>query len=193
MPNNNKILLLSCCAPCACAVIKKLCDDKQNFAVVFYNPNIHPKEEYLKRRDEQKRLCQTWNIEFIELEYDPLRWLELASPYKGEPERGRRCSLCFELRLQRVMEYAKQNGFTAVASVLGVSRYKDLKQVNAAALSASEKTAVPYLEIEGRKNGMQQTRLTLIKELGLYSQTYCGCIYSMNRRPPIPQTPQDNT
>ena len=73
------------------------------------------------------------------------------------------------------MEYAKENGFCAVASVLGVSRYKDLNQVNEAAFKASAETGMPYLEIEGRKNGMQDLRKRLIKDLNLYSQTYCGC------------------
>lgn len=178
MTKQEKILLLSCCAPCSCAVIRKLKDDGVNFAVLFYNPNIHPQTEYEKRRDEQKKLCQKWNIEFIELEYNPEDWLKMAEPYKDEPERGKRCSLCFEYRLTRAMQYAKQNHFTAVTSVLGVSRWKNLAQVNQAALSASKHTNIPYIEIEGRKNGMQEKRSQLIKELNLYNQIYCGCIFS---------------
>ena len=130
------------------------------------------------RRDEQQKLCAIWDIEFIEMEYDPENWLKATLPYKDEPERGARCSLCFELRLQKVMTYAKAHGFACVASVLGVSRWKNLSQVNAAAAAASAKTGVPYLEIEGRKHGMQEARLALIKELMLYNQDYCGCVYS---------------
>ncbi len=181
MPETQKILLLSCCAPCACAVIKKLHEDGADFAVAFYNPNIHPAAEYAKRRDEQKNLCEKWGIAFIELEYNPADWLKMAEPYKDAPERGERCSKCFEYRLKRVMDYAKANGYTAVASVLGVSRWKDLNQVNAAAYKASAAAGVPYVEIEGRKHGMQEARLSLIKELGLYNQDYCGCVYSMRR------------
>jgi len=180
--NQEKLLLLSCCAPCSCAVIEKLHNDGVNFAVLFYNPNIYPQEEYLKRMEEQKRLCAMWNIDFIELEYDSKNWLEMALPYKDEPERGIRCSLCFEYRLTRAMQYAKENGFSAVSSVLGVSRWKNLAQVEEAALRASKKTGVPYISIEGRKNGMQEKRLNLIKELGLYNQTYCGCIFSIENK-----------
>ena len=183
MTNKDKILLLSCCAPCSCAVIRKLKDDGINFAVLFYNPNIHPKEEYEKRRDEQKNLCEKWGIEFIELEYNPEEWLKMATPYKDEPERGKRCSLCFEFRLKRAMEYALSQGFSRVASVLGVSRWKDLSQVNAAAALASAATGAEYIEIEGRKHGMQEARSRLIKELNLYNQTYCGCIYSLQNQP----------
>lgn len=178
MSEMPKILLLSCCAPCACAVIKKLHDDGVDFAVAFYNPNIHPEAEYIKRRDEQKRLCEQWNIQFVEFEYNPDVWFQQTLPYKDEPERGKRCDICFELRLKRVMQYAKENGFEAVASVLGVSRWKNLAQVNAAAARASAQVGVPYVEIEGRKHGMQEARLALIKELQLYNQDYCGCVYS---------------
>lgn len=173
-----KILLLSCCAPCACAVIKKLIINEEDFAVLFYNPNIHPEDEYIKRRDEQKKLCEEWGVEFIELEYNPKDWLKMAEPYKDEPEKGKRCSLCFEFRLTRAMEYAKENEYTCVASVLGVSRWKNLTQVREAARISSEKTGVPYLDIEGRKNGMQEARSALNKMLKLYKQNYCGCCYS---------------
>lgn len=175
MMTEQKILLLSCCAPCSCAVIKTLAEQKKDFAVVFYNPNIRPFAEYIKRRDENKRVCEFYGVPFVELEYDNERWCELTLGLENEPERGKRCSLCFYMRLKRVMNYAKENGFTAVASVLGVSRWKNLAQVNEAAYKASAETFMPYLEIEGRKGGMQELRASLIKELNLYNQTYCGC------------------
>ena len=170
-----RFLLLSCCAPCSCAVIKILAEEKQDFAVAFYNPNIRPQAEYVKRMSENKRVCEMYGVPFVELEYDNARWCELTAGLENEPERGKRCDICFYMRLKRVMEYAKANGFDAVASVLGVSRYKDLAQVNRAAAKASAETGVPYLEIEGRKGGRQELRAQLIKELGLYNQNYCGC------------------
>ena len=177
VPQNfaGKFLLLSCCAPCSCAVIKTLAEQKKDFAVVFYNPNIRPLAEYEKRRNENERVCKMYGIDFIELEYDNERWCALTHGLENEPERGKRCSLCFEMRLKRVMEYAKENGYTAVASVLGVSRWKNLTQVNEAAYKAAEATGMPYVEIEGRKHGMQELRAALIKELNLYNQIYCGC------------------
>lgn len=170
-----KILLLSCCAPCCCAVIEKMAREEYNFAVAFYNPNIVPAAEYEKRKNENLHLCEKWGIPFVELEYDNERWCSEISGLENEPERGRRCDVCFYMRLKRVMRYAKDNGFDAVASVLGVSRYKDLAQVNRAAAKASEESGVPYVEIEGRKGGMQERRQQLICELELYSQDYCGC------------------
>lgn len=171
----EKILLLSCCAPCSCAVIKTLAEQKKNFAVVFYNPNIRPYAEYIKRRGENERVCRLYGVPFIELEYDNERWCELTHGLENEPERGKRCSICFYMRLKRVMEYAQANGYTAVGSVLGVSRWKNLAQVNDSAYKAAAETDFPYIEIEGRKHGMQELRAALIKELNLYNQNYCGC------------------
>lgn len=173
--SKRKLLLLSCCAPCSCAVIKKLAADHVDFTVVFYNPNIRPYAEYEKRCAENKKVCELYGVPFIDLEYDNERWCQLTKGLENEPERGNRCSICFEMRLKRVMEYAKVNGFTAVSSVLGVSRYKDLEQVNAAAERAGQSVGINYLQIEGRKNGMQELRQHLIKELNLYNQNYCGC------------------
>ena len=153
MSNKEKILLLSCCGPCSCAVIKTMAEEGKDFAVVFYNPNIRPFKEYEKRRDENERVCDLYQVPFIELEYDNDRWCALTKGLENEPERGKRCSVCFEMRLKRAMKYALENGFTAVASVLGVSRYKNLDQVNEAAQKASQKTGCPYIHIEGRKGG----------------------------------------
>lgn len=90
-----KILLLSCCAPCCCAVIEKMARDGYDFAVAFYNPNIVPAAEYEKRREENRRLCEGRKIPFIELEYDNERWRNLIKGLENEPERGRRCDVCF--------------------------------------------------------------------------------------------------
>ena len=175
----EKLLLLSCCAPCSVAVIKDLADKKENFAVVFYNPNIAPEEEYKHRLTENKRICEAFRIPFIELDYDPANWHERIKGFEKEPERGKRCDICFHMRLKKAMEYARENGFTYVASVLGASRHKDLNQVNGAANKASHETGIPYKQIEARKMGMQELRHELIKELEIYEQPYCGCFYSI--------------
>ncbi len=170
-----RFLLLSCCAPCSCAVIQKLSEEKADFAVLFYNPNIRPLAEYQKRCDENKKLCEQYKVDFIELEYDNEYWCSLTKGLENLPERGERCSICFGMRLERTFKYAKENNFDAVASVLGISRYKNLEQVNRVAHEVANRAGLPYLEIEGRKDGMQELRTRLIKDLGLYNQDYCGC------------------
>ncbi len=179
-----KFLLLSCCAPCSCAVIKTLAEKAEDFEVVFYNPNVVPEEEYIKRRNENRRICEVYDIPFIELEYDHEKWNQAIKGLEEEPERGKRCEMCFYMRLKKVMAYAQSRGISQVASVLGVSRYKDLAQVNRAAYRAADETGVAYLEIEGRKGGMQELRCRLIKDMALYNQKYCGCQFSISKKTP---------
>ena len=170
---SDKMLLLSCCAPCSCAVIKHLAEKGFNFAVIFYNPNIRPLSEYRRRADENKRVCEIYDVPFIELEYDNERWCYLTTGLENLPERSKRCDICFEMRLKRVFEYAQKNGFTQVSSVLGFSRYKDFEQVNRAAERAGGKEI--YVPINWRKGGLQELSQILKKELSLYNQIYCGC------------------
>ncbi len=178
----SKLLLLSCCAPCSCAVIDKLAKEKADFAVLFYNPNIAPAEEYEKRRRENECFCKDRKVPFISLEYAPSDWLEAVKGLENEPERGKRCSVCFYLRLKKAMLYAKENGFDIVTSVLGISRYKDMEQVNAAARQAAEETGVAYDFTNWRKNGLEQMRQQLVKETNMYAQSYCGCPFSEKKQ-----------
>ena len=175
----RKLLVLSCCAPCSCAVIKKLVDDGVDVTVLFYNPNIHPQEEYIKRREEQKRVCELFGAHFVELAYEPEKWEQAVRGLECEPERGKRCSQCFYMRLKKAQEYAKEHHFEALTSVLGVSRYKDLNQVNQAAWKAWQTVGKPYWAKNWRKDGLEELRRALIKEFNMYQQTYCGCKYSL--------------
>lgn len=170
---NNKLLLVSCCAPCSCAVIKSLAEKGVNLTVLFYNPNIRPISEYRKRADENKRVCDLYQVPFVELEYDNECWHRLTAGLEDLPERNKRCDICFEMRLKRAFEYAKENGFERVTSVLGFSRYKDFEQVNRAAERAGGQDL--YEPINWRKGGLQELSYALKEELNLYNQTYCGC------------------
>lgn len=178
----EKLLLLSCCAPCSCGVIQKLAGQGRVFTVLFYNPNIDGEGEYQKRLAENKRVCARFGVPFADLPYEPAVWRAAVKGLEAEPERGKRCSVCFELRLARAARYAKEHGFTAFSSVLGISRHKDLNQVNAAARKTARKEGLPYDETNWRKGGTEQLRAALIKEMRIYNQTYCGCPYSRRER-----------
>ncbi|MDR2902860.1 MAG: epoxyqueuosine reductase QueH [Lactobacillales bacterium] len=175
MNREKKLLLLSCCAPCSVGVIHLLHLQGTKFTVVFYNPNIKPLAEYEKRRDENKRICEKLGIPFIELEYTPEVWEKAAKGLENEPERGKRCDICFLIRLKRVAKYAKENGFTDFTSVLGISRYKDFDQVCRAAEKISREEGISYDMTNWRKNGGEEMRARLVKENDIYVQKYCGC------------------
>lgn len=173
-----KLLVLSCCAPCSCAAIKHLVENKTEVTVLFYNPNIFPQAEYEKRRDEQMRLCQRLGAQFVELPYEHDVWLKHVRGLENEPERGKRCSVCFYMRLKQAARYARQHHFDCFASVLGTSRYKDSEQVHRAAQQAWMEEGTPYWANAWRKGGLTELRQALIKEFNLYQQNYCGCEFS---------------
>ncbi len=177
----EKLLLLSCCGPCSCGVIAHLARNGRNFTVLFYNPNIDTAAEYEKRLAENKRVCERYHVPFVSLNYEPQVWQEAVKGLEQEPERGHRCSVCFELRLQQAAQYAKAHGFTHFSSVLGVSRHKDLAQVNAAARAASVQTGVAYDDTNWRKGGLEELRRAVNEEMQLYNQTYCGCAFSKQK------------
>lgn len=172
---NRKLLLVSCCGPCSVGVIRRLKEQGVPFSVLFYNPNIRPFAEYKRRRDENKRLCREEHVPFIELPYNPKAWNKATKGLENEPERGKRCSVCFKLRLTRAAQYALANGFESFTSVFGISRFKNFNQVCAAAEEVSQTFHLPYDMTNWRKKGGLELSERLSKEKHLYRQTYCGC------------------
>lgn len=171
----DKLLLLSCCAPCSVGVIEALHRQGTDFTVLFYNPNIRPTAEYQHRRDENKRICDELSIPFVELPYDPMTWEQATRGLESEPERGKRCDACFLLRLRAAARYAKAHGFTRFSSVLGISRFKDFDQVCRAGKKVEKELGIPYDTTNWRKNGGLERAEKLGKHYNLYRQNYCGC------------------
>ena len=131
VPNGqNKILLHTCCAPCSGEIIEALIQANIQFTIFFYNPNIHPVKEYEMRKDENKLFAEKHHIPFVDADYDTEEWFARAKGLEYEPERGLRCTMCFDMRLERTALYAYENDFSVFATSLGISRWKDLNQVN---------------------------------------------------------------
>jgi epoxyqueuosine reductase len=181
LPNQaEKLLLHSCCAPCSGAVMEKLLENEVNYSIFFYNPNIHPLKEYELRKEENIRFAQKHNIPFIDVDYDKDNWFERAKGMEDEPERGIRCTMCFEMRFERTALYAHENGFPVISSSLGISRWKNMEQINQAGMkSANKYPNMIYWTYNWRKLGGSQRMITLSKEEEFYQQEYCGCVYSL--------------
>ena len=181
LPNGEKKLLLhSCCAPCAGEIMEAVAISEIETTVFFYNPNIHPQEEYEIRKDENKRFCEKLGFNFIDADYDKDNWFERIKGLENEPERGARCTQCFDMRFERSALYAKENGFKVYATTLGISRWKDMDQIN----SSGEKAAGRYDEIQywdfnWRKKGGAARMIEISKREQFYQQEYCGCVYSL--------------
>ncbi|MBF13649.1 MAG: hypothetical protein CMF46_04740 [Legionellales bacterium] len=188
LPTGKKRLLLhSCCAPCAGDLMQRLVDSDITFVIYFYNPNIHPQKEYLLRKDENKRFADQHNIPMIDADYDVKNWFDRTKGFELTPERGQRCTHCFDMRFEHTAAYAAKHGYDLISSSLGISRWKNMDQINACGLRAAEPyEALDYWTINWRKGGGVKRMSMISHQQKFYQQQYCGCVYSLrdtnNRR-----------
>ena len=176
----KKLLLHSCCAPCSGDIMLRLKDSNIDYTVYFYNPNIHPHEEYMLRKEENKVFAKKNNIPFIDDDYNPRDWFEKTKGMELEPERGKRCTTCFNMRFIRTAEYANKYGFDIISSTLGISRWKDMNQINISGNHAVSKFEdLIYWDYNWRKQNGSHRMIEVSKNENFYMQEYCGCIYSM--------------
>ncbi|MCI8777955.1 MAG: epoxyqueuosine reductase QueH [Bacilli bacterium] len=186
--DNKKIptlLLHSCCAPCSSYCLEYL----SNFfkiTIFYYNPNITEKEEYLKRVVEQKRLIKElpckYEIKFLEGNYNPKLFFNLSKGLEREPEKGKRCFKCYELRLQETALIAKKLDFDYFATTLTLSPYKNSNWVNEIGEKLETKYNIKYLYSDFKKKNGYKRSIELSKIYNLYRQDYCGCIYSKKNK-----------
>jgi len=181
LPNQaDKLLLHSCCAPCAGDIMERLLKADIQYSIYFYNPNIHPRQEYDIRKEENIRFAQKYNIPFIDADYDSENWFARAKGMENEPERGIRCSMCFDMRFMRTALYAHEHGFPVISSTLGISRWKDMDQINDSGIrAASPYEGMTYWTYNWRKNNGSSRMIEVSKREGFYQQEYCGCVYSL--------------
>ena len=177
---SNKLLLHSCCAPCSGPLLEKIKVSGIELTILFYNPNIHPKAEYEIRKSENKRFADKLGIEVVDLDYDVQNWFARAKGMEYDPERGARCSMCFDMRFVRTALYAYEHGFSVITSSLGISRWKDMDQINRSGVKAAQNyPGIIYWTYNWRKDGGSDRMYELAKEENFYQQEYCGCIFSL--------------
>ena len=174
-----KLLLHSCCAPCSGAIIESLVSEGVRPVVFFSNSNIESREEYDKRLAELRRYCALFDLELVDDIYDHEDWLRFISGLENEPERGARCRKCFEYRLRRAAQLARERGLDTVATSLASSRWKSLEQVDEAGNAACRGVeGVYWWSRNWRRGGLQERRGEIIREQAFYNQTFCGCEFS---------------
>ena len=181
LKNNErpKLLIHACCAVCSTVALEVL-NKYMDIVVYFYNPNIHPIEEYEIRKNENKRFCDKLGFECIDGDYDKDNWFERIKGLEDEPERGKRCTQCFDMRFERSALFAQENGFGVYATTLGISRWKDMEQINSSGLRAAKRYEdVSYWDFNWRKQGGSSRMVEISKREEFYQQEYCGCVYSL--------------
>lgn len=180
-----RLLLHSCCGPCSSYVLEYL-SAYFDVTVFYYNPNIYPRAEYEKRRDEQLRLLREMPfsspVSAIVGDYAPAVFDEAAKGFEGAPEGGARCARCFELRLEETAKAAKARGFDYFGTTLSVSPHKNARVINEIGAALSEKYGVSYLASDFKKREGYKRSIQLSREYNLYRQDYCGCIFSAGDR-----------
>jgi epoxyqueuosine reductase len=177
---SKNVLLHTCCAPCCGEVIQAMCASGLKVTLFFYNPNIHPVKEYELRKLENIRYAEKYNIAFIDADYDPDNWFERIQGLEDAPERGERCTKCFDMRFERTALYAHEHNFSVFTSSLGISRWKDMDQINDSGLrSAARYSDLEYWTYNWRKKGGADRMYKIAKQEAFYKQEYCGCVYSL--------------
>ncbi|MBB72555.1 MAG: hypothetical protein CMF50_09180 [Legionellales bacterium] len=178
--NGQRLLLHSCCAPCSGEVMEAIIASGIEFTIFFYNPNIHPRKEYDIRKDENIRFAEKHNIPFVDADYDVDNWFARAKGMEMEPERGIRCTMCFDMRFERTALYAHEHGFDVISSSLGISRWKNMNQINDCGERAAAKyPGITYWTYNWRKQGGSARMIEISKAEEFYQQEYCGCAYSL--------------
>ncbi len=175
----NKLLLHSCCAPCSGEIIEAVIASNIDTTIFFYNPNIHPQREYEIRKNEHKRFAEKWHIPFYDGDYDRKEWFERIKGLENEPERGERCTKCFDMRLERTALFAHEQNIPVFTTSLSISRWKDINQVMKAAHRAAAHYNLIFWDYNWRKSGGSQRGIEISKRERFYKQEYCGCVYSL--------------
>jgi len=193
-----QVLLHACCAPCSSAIVEWLIAHHIEPVIYYFNPNIYPQSEYDIRKNESRRHADSLGIRWIDDDYRHDIWLQAVCGLENEPERGRRCEMCFYHRLLATARKAQQLGIPFFATTLASSRWKNLDQVNAAGLKAEQSVcqsegrsvsdsglssisaavSPKFWPQNWRKDGLQERRNELLKQYNFYNQLYCGCEFS---------------
>lgn len=181
----KKILLHSCCAPCSTAVIERLVSE-YDITILYYNPNIYPEEEYLKRKNEEIKYIEILNknnpenlISMLDCDYDNITFYKSVKGLENEREGGARCAVCFKLRLEKTALLAKQHAFDCFGTTLTVSPHKNSDLINSIGKALSQNIGVEFLVSNFKKQNGYKRSVELSKENGLYRQNYCGCEFAL--------------
>lgn len=172
-----KLLLHTCCACCGSVIAKQL-SETYDVTLFAFNSNIHPKAEYIRRLEDVLRVAKNLNLKVIEDDYDPQAWLHAVKGLENEPEGGKRCEICFRLRLKQTAQYAKEHGFDLFASTLTTGRNKKANVINPIGSAIASTVGIPFLARDFKKQGGLDDSMAACATHNIERQDYCGCVFS---------------
>ncbi len=174
-----KIVLHVCCGVCAAGAAEVLVNEGHQVVGFFYNPNIHPAEEYQRRLETARRVAQEMNFPLEAPAYEPEEWLKQTNSLKDEPEGGERCQVCYRLRLEKTYDYMVDCGADAFTTTLTISPQKSAQIINSIGqkIGGEKFLGRDFKKKEGFKRAVE-----LANRWQLYRQDYCGCMYSVRQR-----------
>ncbi len=181
----KSVVLHSCCAPCSSYCVEYL-SNYFDIMVLFFNPNIYPREEYFRRVKEQKeflsRMKSPNKLDFIEGDYDTMVFYNNASSRVVESEGERACQNCYRFRLEKAAELALDMGYDYFATTLSISPHKNSQDINRIGEEVADRIGICHLPSDFKKKNGYKRSVELSNDLGLYRQDYCGCVYSKVER-----------
>ena len=184
-----RVLLHTCCGPCASSIVERMLERGHTVTMFFYNPNIFPRDEYMKRERSARKVAEYFGVEFID-PIDPSadgwekahrNWLAKVNGLESQPEGRLRCAVCFGERLAVAAAYAAAHGHDAYATSLVMGPMKDIGLINRIGDVWGKRYGVTFISENFRKRGGYPRSIELSKTLSLYRQNYCGCEFSMNK------------
>lgn len=176
----GSVLLHCCCAPCATSVTERVIKTIKP-VLYYYNPNIYPEAEYLKRLSELEKLARHFSLELISEPYDENEFLDAIAGFENEKEGGARCPVCFRVRLEKTAARAKREGLAAFCTTLTVSPHKNAAIVNAIGEEVAAARNILWIPSDFKKRNGYLRSCQMCRELDIYRQNYCGCRFSIAR------------
>lgn len=177
MTGKPSLLLHVCCGPCATAVIERLIE-RFSITAFWHNPNVQPEAEHDRRLEQARIVAREFDVDLIVAGRDEDAWLEAVAGFENEPEGGARCPICFEYRLQRTAREAAQRKISHTATTLSVSPYKPAHTINEIGREVADRFGVQFLSEDFKKRGGFQRSVEWSKQMDLYRQGYCGCLFA---------------
>ena len=180
-----KVLLHACCGPCSTSCVERLVQD-YSVTLYYYNPNITDKDEYLLRRDTLLQFIKAYNedhkdefvINYLEGPYEPEKYLSKTESLSYEPEGGKRCDVCFAMRLTETARMCNKLEMDYFTTTMSVSPHKNYDKIKTLGMILENETGTKFLDIDFKKNNGFGRSVEMSKQYGLYRQKFCGCDYA---------------